>query len=138
MSEEPPKKKRKQNFTVHEIERLLELIEKDYEVISGKFSDIVTLKKKQEAWQEICRKINATSPCLRTVDEIFKKWEDMKSKVKKKANKEKQVYSKTGNTPRQAADLSNADQRVIDLLGIARMFGIEGGVDTHTADRPND
>lgn len=78
-------RRRSANFSTKETDKLVHLIEKNYKTLSSKFSDNNTREKKNECWNEIRRRLNATSNCHRTLDQIKKKWEDLKLKTKRKA-----------------------------------------------------
>ena len=133
------KRLRKLKFTDNEVNRLLDLIEVNYGVIKSKFSDQVTLRRKNECWKGICTKINAISPCIRTVEELKKRWDDMQGRSKKKANKARAEDSKTGNLPREEGTgdkhyLTERDRRVIGMMGTTKVYGIDGGFDTAEPD----
>jgi predicted secreted Zn-dependent protease len=53
------------------------------------------------AGDSLCRKIKAIAPCVRTVEEIKKRWDDMQGRTKKKANFDRKEDAKTGNLPIQ-------------------------------------
>ncbi|XP_064619463.1 nuclear apoptosis-inducing factor 1-like [Lineus longissimus] len=130
-----PKRTRKKNFTPNETNRLIELVEDNYRIISSKFSDQVTLKRKKDVWLEISRKLNAISLCLRTVEEVKKKWDDIKVRAKKKANEDRTRDGKTGNVPRspKSDSLTVTERRVIGMLGAAQVFGINNRDEYDTA-----
>ncbi|XP_064643057.1 nuclear apoptosis-inducing factor 1-like [Lineus longissimus] len=134
-----PKRTRKKNFTPNETNRLIELVEDNYRIISSKFSDQVTLKRKNDAWLEISRKLNAISPCLRTVEEVKKKWDDIEVRAKKKANEDRTRDGKTGNVPRspKSDSLTDTERRVIGMLGAAQVFGINNRDEYDTAALPS-
>lgn len=132
---------RKKNFTQREVDKLVDCVSRKYKVVCSKFSDTVTLQKKQETWKEIARKINAIAPCFRTVAEIRKKWDDLKMKAKKDAASKKRVAAAvTGNLPLSDTPLESDDAedtakgdtqaRIVGLLGLEAVDGIEGGFDT--------
>lgn len=131
------KRTRKKNFTSNETDRLIDLVEENYKIISSKFSDQITLQRKNDVWKDISRKINAISPCLRTVDEIRKKWDDIKVRSKKKANEDRAKDGKTGNTPRSPTtsdSLTGTERRVVGMLGVSQVFGICEGDENDTMD----
>ena len=102
----------------------------------------MTLKRKSDIWAEITRKINSTAKCLRTNEEIRKKWEDLKSKAKQKASKLAREQQKTGNEPLEDfPGLTDVGRSIIGFIGVEMVQGITGGLDTaypETADRHQD
>ena len=96
-SKKKQKRARKANFSGDD--KLVGLVEVNYKTLVSKFCDTATLKSKNDTWAEITRKINAISTCLRTTEEVKKKWEDLKSKTKQKAAKVMAELGMTGNVP---------------------------------------
>lgn len=64
----------------------MEGIGKRMTTVNAKFTDSVTNAKKMKAWQEIAELVNTVSPVGRSVEEVKKKWEDMKTRTKKKGH----------------------------------------------------
>ncbi|XP_064639555.1 nuclear apoptosis-inducing factor 1-like [Lineus longissimus] len=127
------KQKRKANFSETEKRVLLSDVEKYYSIINGKFGDSVTMQRKNETWKKITDHVNAASTCLRTVDEIKKKWEDLKTRTKRKATGIKKTVNETGNVPLKdtpVEQLTDVENRIVGLLGVIRTQGIDGGIDT--------
>lgn len=124
-------------FSEKEKKTLIDAVEKDYSLINGKFTDQVTLKKKGIAWMDVTRKVNAHGKFLRTVEQVKKKWEDLKGDAKKAANKVATNRKKTGNLPRDAddeVDLTEEQRRIVGLLGVEQTHGIAEGIDTDNLD----
>jgi hypothetical protein len=55
--------KRTPKFSDKEKTVLIDSIEKRYAVISGKFSDVIILRKKAVAWVEVTQSVNACGKC---------------------------------------------------------------------------
>ncbi|XP_064651370.1 uncharacterized protein LOC135502462 [Lineus longissimus] len=135
------KRQRKENFTPREIQKLVDLLSARWKLISSKFGDNVTLERKNKAWKEITLKINSISPCLRTKEELKKKWDDLKLNAKKKASKKTRSVAVTGNLPLDdpssgdncasgggmSCSLNDMDERIVGLMGNDLVQGIDGG-----------
>lgn len=124
------KKQRKAKFTDRELESLVDNVSIQYTVISAKFSDVLTNKHKIEAWRKVKESVNAVGTSARTVEEIRRKWDDLKSRTKKKASDHKKNIIGTGGGEPPADDLSEIEQKIIDLIGNTVVYGITGGIDT--------
>ncbi|XP_064638345.1 solute carrier organic anion transporter family member 2A1-like [Lineus longissimus] len=85
------------------------------------------------------RKLNAISPSLRTVEEVKKKWDDIKVRAKKKANEDRTRDGKTGNVPKSPKSdfLTDTERRVIGMLVAAQVFGINNRDEYDTAALPS-
>ena len=76
---EAVKRDRKANFTADELRCLLEGIGEERALVLCKFSNSITAKSKKDAWGRILRAVNGCGNCVRTEDELKKKWKDMKA-----------------------------------------------------------
>ncbi|XP_074660508.1 nuclear apoptosis-inducing factor 1-like [Tubulanus polymorphus] len=92
-------RKRSFNYTTDETNLLVKLVNDNNAILSGAFSNTITAKRKREIWEEICSKVNAIGVARRTVDEIKKKWKNIKGEAKKKFVKQNNLISKTGGGP---------------------------------------
>ncbi|XP_064639410.1 nuclear apoptosis-inducing factor 1-like [Lineus longissimus] len=119
-------------FSPTEVLKCVSLVEKNWRVINDKFSDVITLKRKQDVWSDITRRVNIVGTVLRTNKSIRHKWDDMKSKVKQKAVYVKKMLSKTGNVPLEDAipQLTELEERIAGLIGTEMIEGITGGINT--------
>lgn len=89
--------KRLPNFSDEEIIALIEGVKCKRTVILGKLDNTNTIRDKNRAWASVQECINNVSQCSRSIDELKKKFTDLKSSVKKKAAKAKQHARGTGN-----------------------------------------
>lgn len=132
-SETPPKdmevqrrkkKKRKSNFAACEVSAIMEGIGKRMTTVNAKFTDSVTNAKKMKAWQEIAELVNTVSPVGRSVEEVKKKWEDMKTRTKKRAMEVRSVGLLGDDDSAQIRSyLTEYELRVLYLLGDAAVGG---------------
>ena len=97
-SEPPRKLVRRPKFSDEEVLALVEEVRKRRGVVLGRhdYKTGVTAQKKQQAWQQICFAVNAVSRVLRSVEEVRRKFVDMKTHVKSKASAEVQHFEGTG------------------------------------------
>ncbi|KAK7492181.1 hypothetical protein BaRGS_00016655 [Batillaria attramentaria] len=89
---------KKPNFTEKETEVLLEEMQVEAAVIMSVFQNGVTNKKKQEAWAKITRCVNAVGGNARTVNQVRKKWKDLKKVVVQKTQDETRKRGRTKKT----------------------------------------
>ena len=81
--ETPSSTQRTQNWSKDEV-LLLRLVKERKNIIKGKFSPILTIKHKREAWRQITQALNAAFPaCERHRDQVEKKWQNLLCKGKK-------------------------------------------------------
>ncbi|XP_054717029.1 myb/SANT-like DNA-binding domain-containing protein 4 [Uloborus diversus] len=82
-------KTRAQNYSVEELEAILQHLEERPELASGKFGPgYGTIKEQKLAWKEIADAVNAIGMGpARSAFEIKRKWADFKSRVKSKVEK---------------------------------------------------
>lgn len=125
------KKTRKVNFSERELLSLLEAVSERFGIISSKFSDCVTNGEKDKAWRGVVTAVNSVGKTERTVSEIKKKWEDMKSRTKKRANEVKKDRNGTGGGEPQVKLLSPMESRILSLIGDTAAYGITGAIDTN-------
>jgi hypothetical protein len=124
------KASRKSRYSDTELNVLVDNIAKHYVTITSKFTDVVTNGKKNKVWASITTSVNSCGVTLRTVSEIRKKWDDLKSRTKAKAALLKRELSKTGGGKKTKIELTDLERRIIALLGETRIKGVKGAVDT--------
>ena len=125
-----PNKKRKQNFCASECSLIVELVEKDLEVLRGKHSNILTNARKQKLWKEITLKVNSLGYAVRTPTEVREKWRNLSQYAKKTNSGLVKSRSKTGGGPADKP-LDATTVKIINLLRDEPSFsGISGGFET--------
>ena len=71
----PRSTQRTQNWSKYEVLLLLRLVKESKDIIKGKFSPILTIKHKREAWRQITEALNAAfHACDRHREQVEKKW----------------------------------------------------------------
>lgn len=96
MASEPPKKFRRPRFTDTEALTLVEEVERRCPVIMGRLDNTVTADKKNRAWEEVTAAVNEVSRVGRTLEELRRKFKDLRSHVKIKSAAELRHIAGTG------------------------------------------
>uniref|UniRef100_A0A6B0UT16 Regulatory protein zeste n=1 Tax=Ixodes ricinus TaxID=34613 RepID=A0A6B0UT16_IXORI len=92
----PPKVK-KSNWSEDEKFQLVYEIEKRKRIIKNKFNNTITKAAKRKAWQEIASVMNSRHPStLRTVPQIKKQWQNLKSRSRAELALSKKADATTG------------------------------------------
>lgn len=86
------KRHRKPNWTEKEVLKMLEEISFEKTLLMSAFQNNITRAKKTLAWEQITERINAVGGNGREVEDVKKKWKDMKKAPIDRPN----VMSKTG------------------------------------------
>lgn len=73
------KRDRKINFSDNEVSVLLDGVFEFKDVLFERFSSSVTNRMKTEAWNKVLLRVNGCSRTERDLDEIRKKWKDLRS-----------------------------------------------------------
>ena len=130
----PVKKARSARYNSEELEALVTNVETNsYMLFSAFQGTTITHEKKEEAWRDICSKVNAkNSKCTRDVAQVKAKWSDFASRSKIKKAKLLKERRMTGNNKiDKELELSEMEQKAIVIIGgDAAVSGIEGGIDT--------
>ena len=121
------------NFTENEIKKIVDGVDEHQKVLLSKFSERVTNTKKHASWKDIPSRVNAGSQCNRTVDDVKKKWEDVKSKTQKRATLVKKDKQKTGGGSLSVPSLTEIEEKVVGIAGDTWVPEIVGGIDTGDA-----
>jgi Myb/SANT-like DNA-binding domain len=122
-------KKKSANFSVSEIEMLVEEVAVHRGVLFGKFGSGISNSMKVETWKKITEKINAGNGGeIRSVEGVKKKWYDMASKTKKKESTRRSEMKATGGG-RMNIVMTAEEEKVVEILGNEAVEGINGGVE---------
>ena len=99
MDDEKVKRKRKANWSQDQLLLLAQFVLERRGVIKGRFGAGVTSKKKREAWEEICVKINASFPAVRrSTDDCEKRWYALQSQCRVEIADYKRAVAATGKS----------------------------------------
>ena len=130
---EPVKRARKSNFTAAECTLLLTVAEENINIITSKFTNAITNKNKNKAWEEITDQVNSLGVCKRSVTEIKEKWRGLVSSAKIVHSKIATDRQKTGGGSKPISPKGETIKIIIiiDLLGEDPSFsGITGGIES--------
>jgi hypothetical protein len=122
--------KRQPNFTAEELEVLVNEVEGRSRILFGKFGGIVSMAAKQKGWVEVTRSVTAVSGVRRSVEEVKKKFCQLKSQTKMKATALKKERGGTGGGPKTEGDMSQHERRIIGVMGEVCVNGVVGGIDS--------
>ncbi|XP_042144231.1 zinc finger protein 782-like [Ixodes scapularis] len=107
-------------------------IEKRKRIIKNKINNNITKAAKRKAWQEIASVANSRHPStLRTVPQLKKQWQNLKSRSRAELTLSKRADSTTG-AGRNDHTLTPLAEAVLAVIGSTspNLLGIEGGIDT--------
>ena len=115
------------SFTKAEELRLIELVrENDRKLFgTGLVANGASLRK--EAWEDVTNILNSeNSSAKRSVEQVKKKWHNLKSAAKKKNSEVNRSRLITGGGP-QAESLTNTEAAIVDFVGDTPSFsGLQG------------
>lgn len=89
-------RKRKIKFSERELEILIEEVVRSHDKIFGKNSLQVPESEKRKIWHRIQRKVNAVGVMHREIDDLKKRWYDLRSRAKERVAKRLKEAGKTG------------------------------------------
>ena len=126
VSFEKPRKKRKLNFTVSEINILTSKVEENLDVIQSKFTNSITNQRKNKIWDEITCEVNALGVANRTAHEVKEKWKNLTSSAKKRFSDIRRQERQTGGGP-PPKEVTPVEKRIIKLFEDTPLFtGLDG------------
>ena len=121
--------KRRPNFSNQEQAALVDIIAGHPEVFK-KFSGPGQSKnQKEENWRLIQTELAALFQTSRSVEEIKKKWTDMKYAAIKEVARFRRESGKTGGGPPPTAP-EDLHHKIISIVGEEAVDGVVGGIDT--------
>uniref|UniRef100_A0A915JBR6 Regulatory protein zeste n=1 Tax=Romanomermis culicivorax TaxID=13658 RepID=A0A915JBR6_ROMCU len=124
-------KKRGNNWTTAQIERLKDMCIEKRGIIEAKHNDADMRVKKKRTWEFIVNEVNSCYPAnKRNVDEAKKKWMNLKSLAKKKNGADKKALQGTGGGP-PSSPMPQVLEDIVDAYKKSDSFnGIPSGIDT--------
>jgi len=110
-----------------EVRVLVEEVEANYDFLTGAFTPSKTKAMVDGKWLGICDNINALGGGAKLeVDQVKKKWFDMKSMAKKAVAEYKKELSKTGGGTSTATMPSECQFKIASFIGAVHTEGIPG------------
>ncbi|VEN43407.1 unnamed protein product [Callosobruchus maculatus] len=116
MSSNKAKRARGSNFTKEEELLLVRTVAKFGNIIECKVTDKINNKEKHETWQKIMLCVNANNSCLRTVEQLRVKYENLKSKARKVMAQHRLVIPGTGGGPENIELLDPVLKAVLEII----------------------
>nr|XP_045588537.1 myb/SANT-like DNA-binding domain-containing protein 4 [Procambarus clarkii] len=104
--------KRKANFSEEELTVLVDEVKKRESIIFGKLSRQVTTHDKHCAWSQVAVAVSGVGLCSRQQADVRKKFQDLKSSVKKKLAENAREMRKTGELNLYASSLKDVAAEV--------------------------
>ncbi|KAF6214014.1 hypothetical protein GE061_011743 [Apolygus lucorum] len=116
-SMETNSKKRAPNFSSTEKHILAEMVAEEATIIETKSVNTVSRAEKQEAWQRVADRYNATSGYSPRSSESLKiAWENMKKTARKAASEQKKEFYLTGGGSQNGPRLTSIDEAVLSII----------------------
>ncbi|XP_052786289.1 myb-related transcription factor, partner of profilin-like [Mya arenaria] len=123
---------RKQNWTLRELEELAAGYKKHCTFLTSKHGPSSSEAEKKRVLNEILLSVNSVGGNGRTIDEMSKKWKDLKSRTKKKEQGRLKALRSSGlGTIPQTLILTELEERVLSCIPAVSVTGIQTGVDTN-------
>ncbi|XP_053387391.1 uncharacterized protein LOC123566238 [Mercenaria mercenaria] len=127
MSATKVKTSRKSNWQVNEVSVLVDGCTDNVSTIYGRHGD-TSEKEKGQFWRDICERINSIGGSDRSVEEVMKKWKDLKSQTKKKEQIRRKEMGKTGGGG-AVNSLRDWEEKIISVIPSAVIDGLNDGQD---------
>ena len=128
--------KRNRNFNEEEKELLIQLVQDDIKgsnVLFGKFSGVVSKKKKDETWKNIADEINRVNGRGdRTANDVKKKYQNLSADTRKKERARKHHESGTGGGPHKKFKFSDSENLILATVAEEQISGIKGGIESQS------
>ncbi|KAF9407963.1 hypothetical protein HW555_001341 [Spodoptera exigua] len=114
------KRDRSANFSLHEREILVSLVQKYHAVLENKQSDASTWKMKEAAWESIQNEFNARSGGIfRSTKTLKVKYEGLKRTVRKKSAACRSELYRTGGGKNTAPPLDNVEEQIKAMITLS-------------------
>ncbi|XP_067245457.1 nuclear apoptosis-inducing factor 1-like [Chanodichthys erythropterus] len=114
---------KKRNFTESELEVLLSEVETRKNILFGTLSSGINNKRKKYEWESLADAVNAVGSESRTVNDLKKKWSDIKVDVKRRTAAHRPRVGRTGGG-KGVDELTPFEQRVASIIGDTLLSGV--------------
>ncbi|XP_034543279.1 uncharacterized protein LOC117815582 [Notolabrus celidotus] len=128
-------RERKKNFSEAEIEIILGEVESRKHIVFSSVSCGVNGTEKGKAWKEVTEAVNDVSAVVRTIQEVKRKWFDLKIEAKKRIKLSKDNSTATGGGGPSQPRLCPIDERIAGIIG-ERETSISGIIPDGDGDIP--
>lgn len=119
------------NFSLIECNALVDAVGQHYDALFGKFSSTLSNERKKELWKDVVLRVNAVSTVEppRTLLEITKKYQSLKTTVRKVETNNSNEMKKTGGGSAKLQSQNPIGEKILALLPTVEISGIAGGLD---------
>ncbi|KAJ1172630.1 hypothetical protein NDU88_004474 [Pleurodeles waltl] len=98
-----------------------------------------TIARKAELWQRIVDRVNAVGQHPRNREDIRKRWNDLRGKVRSMVSRHNIAVQKTGGGPPPTPpEFTTWEQEVLNILHPDGLAGVHGGMDSGGKERPRE
>ncbi|XP_066549730.1 myb-related transcription factor, partner of profilin [Amia ocellicauda] len=132
---QPRERMRKHKFTDAELEVLIEEVTQREDVLFGLQGNRLTTREKYKMWFDITERVCATSGIQRSINEVKRRWQDLKRRTKAKVVEAQRHMPQ--NSP-SSLFLTSMEQRVYDSLNIHTIVKAEEQDTTSISSLPED
>ncbi|XP_047468591.1 nuclear apoptosis-inducing factor 1-like isoform X2 [Penaeus chinensis] len=130
--EGPTQKKRRPNFSDEEMLALIEGVATKKNVVLGKLDNRITAQVKSNAWDSVTKEVNLVARVPRNVNEVRRKFTDLRAAVKKKAAQEKKHMGGTGGGPAVLTNYTPVEEAMLTLIEPVAITGLLGVYENET------
>lgn len=119
-------RKRKKKFTAEELEILTKEVSKNENIFKGPH---VSASRKNRVWENIAVKVNAVGHDKRSVEELKKRYQDLRRRTKEKIVLTRRSEARADSGQADTADSTQTEENVQASFSESQLSGVPG-VDT--------
>ncbi|KAG5864206.1 hypothetical protein JTB14_010014 [Gonioctena quinquepunctata] len=123
------RKKKSVSFSVEEQLRLLDLINKEKNIIENKTTNKFTNDEKDKAWQRVTAAFNALALHRRNMDQLKSKYDNLKTKTRKVVAAQRTYIKGTGGGPSVTDKFDPVIENVLKIINIKTVVGFDSILD---------
>ncbi|KAG5875188.1 hypothetical protein JTB14_006847 [Gonioctena quinquepunctata] len=123
------RKKKSVSFSVEEQLRLLDLINKERNIIENKTTNKFTNDEKDKAWQRVTAAFNALALHRRNMDQLKSKYDNLKTKTRKVVVAQRTYIKGTGGGPPVTDKFDPVIENVLKIINIKTVVGFDSILD---------
>ncbi|XP_060575078.1 uncharacterized protein LOC132732625 [Ruditapes philippinarum] len=123
------KKTKRPKWEMEETTVLVETVV-SFKNLDAKFTNTYCSADRNRFWADTTEKINAVGGNSRTVQQVEKKWRDMKSQTKSKEVRRREEMRKTGGGAAEHINMSSLEEKILGKIPSCTVEGVPGGRDT--------
>lgn len=129
-SQEASSRFRSTNWSKEEEATLCDLAGKHAAILNARLDNTVNNNNKKQSWEIITNGVNAVGGNNRNVEQVNKKYHNMRVAVKSIQTQNHKSLHKTGGGPLQIQPLSDSQTKLLQTIPAASYTGIPGGFDS--------